>query len=759
MHRRRSLTLPVLAGLTAAAVAAAPALPLRTDGQGNATSDGATSRVRVADDLEGSVPTADGRLPGPDVLYDEAPEAPQLQNTGIWEAAPLLVSGATAYRDGEWLYQDWLMDDHGARGVPDRNSPYGVSHHLYSPAAGTFTYPTAGPYVHNAADLVEFRTRLVGDDVAFRVTLTSLVDPELTAFTIALDTGEGTATAWPHGAGVTSSATHFLTVHGDHLELRAADGTVLQEGDASVDLARRQVEARVATAHLGEPDALGVTIGVGLWDAAAGTYLAPQPGPATETTPGGGNPRGVAIVNVGPRTNDQEPYPLIAGATMGDTAAGAAVLAAWWREQAQSEALATGEVTPFHATIDLGMLRSGVTDESGVPTTGALNRILASRHSFGQGIDLDRVCFGISSGIDLGADCEGRFVGQLQSYTVHVPEREQPEDGWGMTLLLHSLSANHNQYTDTDNAWQLAERGDGHLVVTPGGRGPDGFYKGYAEADAFEVWNDVARHYDLDPDSAAVTGYSMGGFGTYRLLARWPDLFESGFSVVGRPGTAIDQLESLRNHRLLAWNAAGDELVQVNAAEEAHQALLEAGVHHDYWLFPAADHLSLAGNDEYTPGAAFLGDAVVDRDPQHVDWVVDASENNAGAGMVPDGAYWIGDVELADPAALGTIDATVGDHERTTAATGPGAGVLTGGFLQAMPYVTRGLAETGRTEVTNADRLRLEVGNVSSLAVDLRRAGLPCDAEVELLAEHPVTVELAGCGGIVVLQPSATAAG
>ncbi|MBW3653913.1 MAG: hypothetical protein KY433_10055, partial [Actinobacteria bacterium] len=32
-------------------------------------------------------------------------------------------------------------------------------------------------------------------------------------------------------------------------------------------------------------------------------------------------------------------------------------------------------------------------------------------------------------------------------------------------------------------------------------------------------------HYRVDADWTAVTGYSMGGFGTYRLMARWPDLF------------------------------------------------------------------------------------------------------------------------------------------------------------------------------------------------------------------------------------------
>src|SRR5439155_500815 len=82
------------------------------------------------------------------------------------------------------------------------------------------------------------------------------------------------------------------------------------------------------------------------------------------------------------------------------------------------------------------------------------------------------------------------------------------------------------------NQSELGERGPGSLVLTPEGRGPDGFDAGVAEADTFEAWADVARHYQLNPDWTDVSGYSMGGFSTYRLLARWPDLFAKGFSVV-----------------------------------------------------------------------------------------------------------------------------------------------------------------------------------------------------------------------------------
>src|SRR4051794_41906834 len=70
-----------------------------------------------------SLPSVDsGARPGPDLLYAPAPDAPQLQNTGVWKAAPILVSGAEAYRDGEFLYQDFLFDDHGGTGSnPDPN--------------------------------------------------------------------------------------------------------------------------------------------------------------------------------------------------------------------------------------------------------------------------------------------------------------------------------------------------------------------------------------------------------------------------------------------------------------------------------------------------------------------------------------------------------------------------------------------------------------------------------------------------------------
>jgi pimeloyl-ACP methyl ester carboxylesterase len=287
--------------------------------------------------------------------------------------------------------------------------------------------------------------------------------------------------------------------------------------------------------------------------------------------------------------------------------------------------------------------------------------------------------------------------------------------------------------------------------VTPSGRGPDGFYAGVAEADTFETWADVARHYKVDADWASVTGYSMGGFGTYRLLARWPDLFARGWSVVGEPGSVDDQLVSLRNTPLLAWNSTEDELVNINTSENAVKANTAAGIRFEEDKFLTADHLTLAANDEYGPGAAWLGTQRVDRNPYHVTFVVDPTEDNVKATTVADHAYWLSSLRPRKTGD-GIVDAVSGAFGVTDAKVQPvqtGAGVLTGGEIPAMAYVSRSQQWGPFGHAPAADSLRLTLTNLQSMTVDMARAGLTCGAQLIVKTDGPVTVTLAGCGKTV----------
>ena len=135
----------------------------------------------------GSLYSGPGPRPGPAILYAPLAKAPQLQNApgSVWHAQPILISGAEAYRNGEFLYQGFLYDDHGAHEQLDPNDPR-ISSATFSQPNGTYTYPTSPAYANNAANLVEFRVKPLARATAFRVTLNTMRDPTLIAFTIAL---------------------------------------------------------------------------------------------------------------------------------------------------------------------------------------------------------------------------------------------------------------------------------------------------------------------------------------------------------------------------------------------------------------------------------------------------------------------------------------------------------------------------------------------------------------------------------------------
>src|SRR4051812_427411 len=697
-----------------------------------------------------SLPTvSSGHRPGPDILYAGPASAPQLENAPPWTASPILVSGAAAYSRGEYLYQDYIYDDHGAAGVRDPQDPFDPATFLFSPKHGTLTYPTDSAFANNGADLVELRVKPHGDATEFRVTLNTLKDPARTAFTIALGSS-ATPLPWPSGAGVSSAAQLFLTVHGTTAELRDAATSALKSPapTAGVDLRRRQFDVRVPHAAW-DPgtSAVRMAAGVGLWDTSANKYMTPAP-TAGANTLGGAAASGAALFNLAFRFD--EPKPVISSPGVANTIAeggvGEAADGTWWNEKSQADALASGDVSHFNAVVDFGKLAARQNDDSAVPKTGHFDRILASHYSFGQGVDHSKGCF-----VPAAEVCEGRFLGQLQPYAVYVPNKPQPRAGFGLTLLLHGLSANHNEFLNSHHAAELGDRGLGSITAAPYGRGPDGFYRDYPEDDFFEVWADVAQHYSLDPSRAALSGYSMGGIGTFKLIARWPDLFARGFPVVGDGEDAQDQLRALRNVPIMFWNSGQDELVGAELYEPTRLALEDAGVRYDHWVFSPAGHITLGNNDEYGPAAAFLGDNRVDLDPPHVTYVVDPQNDGpAGAGLRTDHAYWLSDLRVRG-SGRGTVDALshafgVGDPKRLDLQTS--AGTLNGGSHGPLPYVERKRDWGPAPSIAKANRLDVDAANISSATLAASRARLTCNADIRIHSDGPFSLRLADCGRV-----------
>jgi len=494
----------------------------------------------------------------------------------------------------------------------------------------------------------------------------------------------------------------------------------------------------------------------GLFNKQAKAYIQPTD-EATETKPGGagGLSDPTALFNVAFRFS--EPLPIIADP-------GALVDTAWWREKAQGEALAENDISPFFAEVDFGKLRDGTTDlmkdePTGVPTTGPINRILSSRFTSGQGVQFDVENCGTPKG------CPGQYIDRLQPYSLYVPDKPEPDRGRGLTLLLHSLGGSFNQFHGTNNQAQFGDRGKGHIVITPGSRGPDGWYYGLAGAEVFEVWADVARLYELDSRKTAITGYSMGGYGTYKLATQFPDLFAAGQPTVGPPGLGFwvpgtpakpakgsntnKMLGSLSHVPFMIWNGVEDELVPYAGALKQGQTFAELGLDHIFDSFLTADHFTFAINDEYGPAAEFLGERKVERNPARVTYVRNPSMDFTELGTKADGAYWLRGVKTAGKG-RGTIDAFsrgIGRADDQPGSTQTSGGVLTGGEIPALVFERQFVEVADGKPSPKRDKLVLSTKNVSRAVLDVDEAKLSCDPEIELEGDGPLKLDLAGCPG------------
>ncbi len=719
-----------------------------------------------------------GPRPGPSILYAKPSIAPELTNTGIWRAPPILVSGATAYRDGEFLYQDWIYDDHGAREAPDPNDPR-TSGDLFSRPNGTYTYPTGPGYDENAADLVEFRVKPTKVATAFRITLNTLKNPLLIAFSIAIGGKAGHSYPFPDGANVSAPADLFLTVHpgraacprGKHCGKQghmALMGTLTQAKSGKpihgptpsvhVDRKRQQITVMVPHADWNPGrSTVRMAMGVGLWDKAHKTYLLPQQ-TASATAPGGAGTAShpAAFFNVAFRSNRQERWP---SPTEGLKVA---TNARWWRDNAQGTALAKGNVSAFYADVSFGKLWRHVTDNSKVPRTGPIDRILSSHFTTGPGEQFAHQC-GIQ-GASTPSSCVPEYRGRLQPYAIYIPAGKPPAGGWGMTLLLHSLSANYNQYLGTRNQQQFALRRVPSIVITPEARGPDQFYEGLGEADVFEVWAAVAHLYKLNPDYADITGYSMGGFGTFDMGAQFPDLFARAQPTVGEE-TESGVLASLRNLPVEMWNVYGDELVGVQDWQPNATALEKLGyriVLHGH--LPCAstgsskcspvlpNHLELAINDWFKPAASFLGTALVPRNPPHVTFVVDKARDAPKYGIVANHAYWVSKLKARKPGSLGTFDAFshgFGLGDPKPSGVKDGTGELVGGHLGPIHYTSQTQTWGPVPHVKKSDSITITATNISAATIDTSRAGVNCHVKLIIHTDGPIAISLPACHLVV----------
>ncbi|HEV3436769.1 MAG TPA: prolyl oligopeptidase family serine peptidase [Gemmata sp.] len=114
----------------------------------------------------------------------------------------------------------------------------------------------------------------------------------------------------------------------------------------------------------------------------------------------------------------------------------------------------------------------------------------------------------------------------------------------------------------------------------------------------------VCKEYRIDKDRIYLTGVSMGGYGTWDLVSRRPELFAAAIPVSGGGDPA--QAEKLAKLPIWAFHGGADPLVPVERARDMIAAIKKAGGEPKYTEYKGVGH------DSWTPTY---------RDNEVLDWL------------------------------------------------------------------------------------------------------------------------------------------
>lgn len=594
-----------------------------------------------------SEPVARGAL----VRAEAPPRTPTAKTVdgrpGDWVGAPSRIGGTTRLDAGELIHSDFLFDAFGADDGADaeRMQVWGSlastedrTHRLamLQQAAGD-QFGAREPIGaddhygdHNqrgVADLSELRLASTGDTVEVLARTTNLTDASTLGVILLSDTDGADGATRQVGSG-----TGLVTARFDVAVLLTADGATFR------DLASGATSSTgsVAVDADGWTNALEARVPADVIAPNGSADIAVLTGTRTS---GRLTPANVAF-------RDDEPVDI-------------------YNDRRQALALHDGNVDGFTVTLDIAELRSGASEDVR-PGPGYHERVFTSSEEISR---------------------ESGEHGILQRYGLYVPTAYDPGTPTPTTFWLHYRGGKAH----SGAAWtpriinQLGEE-QGNLVVTPHARGTSEWYVAEAHQDVWEVFVDVHDTVTVDPQRRYLSGYSMGGYGTYLFGLLYPDLFAAGFPQSGavtqgawtgegpgdcrlpcfveaNDGDADAQLtyrvlENARHFLVGIDHGSNDELVPITGVQRMALRLRELGYRYRMTMFDGYEHYSQAIVDEWADGAEYLNRFILPEDPRHVTYKVvpalthalNTIDPPAGAefDFDPDGAWWVDDVEARD---------------------------------------------------------------------------------------------------------------
>jgi poly(3-hydroxybutyrate) depolymerase len=194
---------------------------------------------------------------------------------------------------------------------------------------------------------------------------------------------------------------------------------------------------------------------------------------------------------------------------------------------------------------------------------------------------------------------------EIMPYRLFVPKAYPGTKAFPLIIALHGLGGTEDSMFDGygKRLSALAEE-RGYIVAAPFGYRVDGGYgwgvgspppdavlrrvQDLSEQDVMQVLRRVQQAYQVDDRRIYLMGHSMGGIGTWKLAAKYPDVWAAlaPFAGMGAPRS----LEGIRHIPEFVVHGDADPVVSVEGSRAMVAKLKELGAKVIYVEVPGGDH-------------------------------------------------------------------------------------------------------------------------------------------------------------------------
>jgi len=176
-------------------------------------------------------------------------------------------------------------------------------------------------------------------------------------------------------------------------------------------------------------------------------------------------------------------------------------------------------------------------------------------------------------------------------YLLYLPENYNSKTEWPLILFLHGAGevGNDLELVKTQGLPKKLETDDGipFIVVSP--QCPNNANWGILFDELYELLQNIKEQYKVNKKKVYLTGFSMGGFGTWAFSVKHTDEFAAIAPICGGIQNKNDVVK-LKNTPVWTFHGMKDKVVPIDATQRLVDLLKDCGGDIKFTKYPDLKH-------------------------------------------------------------------------------------------------------------------------------------------------------------------------